>query len=295
MSASERVASAFRAACRDELESPKPGNVHLFAPGHRMEAQDFLDSAEAAAPAIAASDLGVGARILGAVEATRARVGQNTNLGILLLCAPLAHAALRFPEAPLRAALDRTLADLTRDDAALAFRAIALAGPAGLGSAAEHDVSAPARVTLLEATRAAASRDRIAFQYANGFCDIFGLGLGELAATRQAGAEPWLATLRVYLRFFSAFPDSHILRKHGAEAAERARREAGDFVKKQGDWRDPPSVRADALAFDAALKARGLNPGTSADLTVATLFAARLERDAKKRKPVFRTNRALKT
>jgi triphosphoribosyl-dephospho-CoA synthase len=292
---SEWVASAFRAACRDELESPKPGNVHLFAPGHRMEAQDFLDSAEAAAPAIAAADLSVGARILGAVEATQARVGQNTNLGIVLLCAPLAHAALRFPATPLRAALERALAGLTRDDAAQAFRAIALANPAGLGSAAEHDVKGPAQATLLEAMRAAASRDRIAFQYAHGFPDIFGLGLSELASARQAGAEPWLGTLRVYLRFFSAFPDSHILRKHGAEAAERARREAGRFVDEQGEWRDPETARAHALAFDAALKARALNPGTSADLTVATLFAARLERDAEKWKPVFRTNRALKS
>jgi len=274
---SECVAKAFLAACRDELESPKPGNVHVFAPGHRMEAQDFLDSAEAAAPAIAVGDPGVGARILGAVEATKARVGQNTNLGIVLLCAPLAEAVLRFPGVPLREALERALAGLTQEDAGLAFRAIALAGPAGLGSAAEHDVNAPARVTLLEAMRAAAARDRIAFQYANGFDDIFGLGLSELAAARAAGAEPWLATLRVYLRFFSAFPDSHIVRKYGSEAAERTRQEAGKFAKEQGDWEDAERVRADSLAFDAALKAGGLNPGTSADLTVATLFAARLE------------------
>ncbi len=280
MSRPERVAAAFRAACRDELESPKPGNVHLFAPGHRMEAQDFLDSAEAAAPAICAPPgRSNGERILSAVKATKARVGQNTNLGIVLLCAPLAHAALRFPEASLRAALERTMADLTQDDAALAFRAITLAQPAGLGDAPEHDVNAPPHVTLLEAMRAAASRDRIALQYANGFREIFGLGLGELAAARQAGAEPWLATLRVYLAFFSAFPDSHIVRKYGEAAAERVRQEAAQFVEKQGNWADPETVRADALLFDAALKARGINPGTSADLTVATLFAARLEAD----------------
>ena len=277
MSLSERVAAAFRAACRDELESPKPGNVHLFAPGHRMEAQDFLESAEAAAPAISAPPgRSSGERILSAVKATKARVGQNTNLGILLLCAPLADAAMRFPGLPLQVGLTAVLACLTRGDAALCFQAITLANPAGLGDAPEHDVNAPPRVTLLEAMRAAASRDRIAYQYANDFCDIFGLGLGTLAAARETGAEPWMATLRVYLAFFSSFPDSHILRKHGREAAERTRQEAGDFVQEQGDWRDPEKVRANALAFDAALKARGLNPGTSADLTVATLFAARL-------------------
>jgi triphosphoribosyl-dephospho-CoA synthase len=36
-------------------------------------------------------------------------------------------------------------------------------------------------------------------------------------------------------------------------------------------------MRAPLLAFDRALKERGINPGTSADLTVATLFAATLE------------------
>ena len=279
MSSSERVAAGFRAACRDELDSPKPGNVHLFVPGHRMEAQDFLDSAEAAAAAISSSEPGVGARILKAVEATKARVGQNTNLGILLLCAPLAEAALRFPDLPLQAGLERALAGLAQSDAALGFKAIALAQPAGLGEAPEHDVSAPAQVTLLEAMRTAASRDRIAFQYANDFCDVFSLGLGTLAAARRAGAEPWLATLRVYLAFFSSFPDSHIARKFGGEAADRVRREAAEFVEKQGDWADPETIRMEALVFDAALKARGLNPGTSADLTVATLFAARLEAD----------------
>ena len=134
-------------------------------------------------------------------------------------------------------------------------------------------------MTLLEAMRTAASRDRIAFQYANDFCDVFSLGLGTLAAARRAGAEPWLATLRVYLAFFSSFPDSHIARKFGGEAADRVRREAAEFVEKQGDWADPETIRMEALVFDAALKARGLNPGTSADLTVATLFAARLEAD----------------
>jgi triphosphoribosyl-dephospho-CoA synthase len=35
---------------------------------------------------------------------------------------------------------------------------------------------------------------------------------------------------------------------------------------------------ADLPAFDAALKGAGINPGTSADLTVASLFAEALDR-----------------
>jgi triphosphoribosyl-dephospho-CoA synthase len=39
---------------------------------------------------------------------------------------------------------------------------------------------------------------------------------------------------------------------------------------------DDNRLLADLLAWDRSLKQRALNPGTSADLTVATLFAHRL-------------------
>jgi triphosphoribosyl-dephospho-CoA synthase len=38
----------------------------------------------------------------------------------------------------------------------------------------------------------------------------------------------------------------------------------------------PSQLLPDLLAWDSSLKAAGLNPGTSADLTVATLFVYRL-------------------
>src|SRR5579871_2755853 len=117
------VAEAFMAACRDELEAPKPGNVHVFASGHRMTVTQFIDSAAAAAGPLCAPGIRVGARILRAIEATFRAVGANTNLGIVLLCAPLAAAAeLEFLD--LRAALVRVLDDLDIRDASDAFAAI---------------------------------------------------------------------------------------------------------------------------------------------------------------------------
>ena len=77
------IAEAFRWACLAELDAPKPGNVHIFADGHRMTAAEFVASADAAAPHLSASGARVGARILGAVEATFEAVGANTNLGII--------------------------------------------------------------------------------------------------------------------------------------------------------------------------------------------------------------------
>jgi triphosphoribosyl-dephospho-CoA synthase len=277
----EDVAQAFIAACEAELQAPKPGNVHIFADGHGMAAQDFIDSARAAAPFIAAPGAGVGERILGAMQATWSAVGQNTNLGIVLLCAPLAKAGQNLAKenmtkpdgqaVDLRAETSRVLEALDVADAEAAFQAISLAQPAGLGAVAEHDVSGPACTTLLDAMRAAQDRDRIGYQYAHGFVDIFEVGLPALTRARNDGADAATATLLTYLAFLAAFPDSHIARKHGADAAEMVRREtARRFAPLAGAGRD--ALFAAALDWDAALKSRGLNPGTSADLTVATLF-----------------------
>jgi triphosphoribosyl-dephospho-CoA synthase len=269
---SDAVARAFVAACEAELAAPKPGNVHHFAPGHGMAARDFIDSARAAAPCIAARGATVGARILDAVEATWVAVNQNTNLGIILLCAPLAHAALDATQTDLRQETTRVLAELDRDDADAAFRAIARARPAGLGSAPTHDVAEPARVSLLEAMRAAADRDRIAYQYANGFVDIFETGASALAGARARGHDAARATLDVYLAFLGAFPDSHIARKHGLAAARAVQGEAASLAAKLAGLDDARAF-ADALEYDRFLKEKSLNPGTSADLTVAVLFA----------------------
>lgn len=274
-SRADAIAAAFTWACLAELDAPKPGNVHVFAGGHRMTADEFVASAAAAAPALAADGARVGSRILGAVEATFAAVGANTNLGIILLCAPLA-AAAEADLTDLRAALGRLLRSLDVEDAGLAFRAIVRASPAGLGHSSRHDVFAPATVDLLQAMIEAADRDRIARQYATDFADIFELGLPLLEAAAAQHADAKWATLTTYLGFLSAFPDSHILRKYCAQTAETVRRTAAMHFAALQATRNPAKLLPELLAWDAALKAAGINPGTSADLTVATLFAHRL-------------------
>jgi len=269
-----RIAAAFVAACRDELDAPKPGNVHLFADGHRMTAAAFVCSAEAAAEPLSAPGARVGARIFKAVEATRAAVATNTNLGIVLLCAPLAAAAeSQIPD--LRIALLDVLRWLDLEDADLAFRAIALAAPAGLGEA-EHDVRAPATVTLAEAMAAAAGRDRVAHQFSAGFVDIFDRGLPAFDAAGRRWAERKWSTLAVYLGFLAAFPDTHVVRKYGAAVAEEVRQAAMLFERRLQTTDEPARLLADLLAWDRSLKQRAINPGTSADLTVATLFVHHL-------------------
>jgi triphosphoribosyl-dephospho-CoA synthase len=270
-----RVAGAYIEACLAELDAPKPGNVHRFAPGHRMEVADFVRSAEASAAPIAARGARVGSRIREAVDATLKAVGQNTNLGIILLCAPLA-AAAEAPDTALRPALATVLDGLNRADAEDVFAAIAAANPGGLGRAPRHDVNAPAAVTLREAMAEAADRDRIARQYVAAYDDIFSLGLPALATARRRYGDSRWSTLAVYLTFLAEIPDTHITRKFDAATAESVRREAVVWRDAFASSRDPEGIADSLLGWDATLKSRGINPGTSADLTVATLFASGL-------------------
>jgi triphosphoribosyl-dephospho-CoA synthase len=265
------IIAAFRHACAVEIVALKPGNVHIHAPGHGMTAVDFLRSAKAAAGPLCRPGARLGARVLDAVAATRAVVGQNTNLGILLLCAPLAMAA--EAGGPLRTVLADVLNSADIADAQAVFRAIVLASPGGLGEVPEHDVRKPATVPLRVAMAAAAGRDSISRQYVTGFSDLFQSGVPAYAEALARGwPTPW-AAVAVYLGFLAGLPDSHVRRKHGAAAAEALRVEARSWRQRLVSAGDPAALTGDLTAWDAALKRRGVNPGTSADLTVASIFA----------------------
>src|SRR5260370_31210191 len=81
----------IRAACVLEVAARKPGNVHPLRSFPDLTYRDFVLSADAIAPILArTAELGVGGAILGSVMATQRRVGRNTNLGVVLLLAPLA-------------------------------------------------------------------------------------------------------------------------------------------------------------------------------------------------------------
>ena len=275
--------------CAQDVRAFKPGNVAIGAPGHAMSAEHFLRSAAAVAAPLTEPGARVGARIEAAVAATWQVVDCNTNLGIVLLLAPLLHAtegliaaaaedrAVSDAIPDLRAALAATLAGLDHEDAAACDRAIRRARPGGLGRAQDHDVADEPEVTLLEAMRAAAGRDGIASEYASGYAQVFGTALPCLRSAEAAGeAELWAAT-RCYLTLLAGRPDSHVARKYGDALAAEVSAEAGGLLQA---W--PPGVSA-ALVWprlrdlDRAWKAAGINPGTTADLLVASLAVMRLQ------------------
>jgi triphosphoribosyl-dephospho-CoA synthase len=137
-------------------------------------------------------------------------------------------------------------------------------------------VNAPVTATLREAMAEAADRDRIAHQYVTDYADIFLLGLPALETARQRHSDARWSTLAVYLTFLAALLDTHIMRKFDGATAEAVRREAADWRNAFATADDPNRIADELLTWDATLKSRGINPGTSADLTVATLFASSL-------------------
>jgi triphosphoribosyl-dephospho-CoA synthase len=249
--------------------------VSLASPGHRMDAGQFIAAATAAAEPISSAGASVGQRIESAVRAAWDATRCNTNLGIVLLCAPLL-AASECPGSTadvqaLRAALEAVLQSLDVPDTRAAYRAIALARPAGLGRAPEQDVFEAPTVGLREAMALAAGRDRIAWQYVHAFADVFDLGLPAFRAAPAAAP----AMQRVFLEFLACLPDSHIVRKHGDAVAQSVMREAAPWCARArlgGVLDDDPAFRR----WDEGLKERGLNPGTSADLCVAVALTAAL-------------------
>lgn len=269
-----RAMQAYRIACHADVACAKPGNVRVGGPAHGMTARDFLRSARVSAAPLACLGLGIGERVLHAVRATRAEVGCNTNLGIILLCAPLLHAWQRGEaSADLRLALGRSLRELDVHDASCAFEAIALAEPAGLGHSARHDVRQPAQASLLQAMREAAARDLVAAQYVTDYADVFDLGLPALRRERARRGRDCAAVALTFLDFLCAFDDSHVARKHGTSCARELRQQAlrcRSDVLAGADW------QLALQRLDRDCRQRGINPGTSADLTVATLLAERL-------------------
>jgi triphosphoribosyl-dephospho-CoA synthase len=267
----------FKAACLDELQAMKPGNVHIFADGHDMTIHDFIASAEAASQAIAEQGLTLGERIFNAVEATQNAVHCNTNLGIILLCAPLIHASQNPHKISLAEQLKNVLKNTTRADAEHCFKAIALANPAGLGESAQHDVHCVPDCTLLEAMQVAEMRDLIARQFCNEFADILEFGQKHYAQAMARWQNNSWAASYVYLSFLANYLDSHIVRKYGETIAKEVQHEAMAHMSVFADIENPKTYLGELLRWDTDLKARRINPGTCADLTVATLFAIKLK------------------
>jgi triphosphoribosyl-dephospho-CoA synthase len=259
-------------ACLLEVAAAKPGNVHRYADFADLHFTDFLLSATAIAdPLDQARTTGIGASVMAAIEATRRVVDTNTNLGIVLLLAPLAAVA---EHTSLADGIESVLAATTVEDAMLVYRAIRLAVPGSLGSVPDQDVAAEPTVTLRAAMNLAADRDLIARQYANGFHEVLFEALPALTESLQTGASLETAIVASFLHVVAHYPDSLIARKHGLSLASEVSRRALGVLEAGWPERDEACRLCDD--FDAWLRhpQNRFNPGATADLVTAAVYAA---------------------
>lgn len=269
---------AYLAACELELRAFKPGNVSIYAAGHDMSLEDFRLSAAVSAPFLADQGLGLGEKIFQAVAATRDAVGCNTNLGIVLLAAPLMHACqANGPDRELRTALRQVLANTTQRDAVWTYRAISLAAPGGLGVSESADVSETPEITLAQAMAIAAERDRIAYQYVHDFADVFDFAIPRYHSARLRWGDDAWAAAEVFVRILKRIPDSHLVRKYGTRFNAMVAARMADLEQALSRSARPEHVFDRFRQVDAEFKSHGINPGTTADLTVACLLAVHLE------------------
>ena len=256
-------------ACIWEVRARKAGNV---CPGREfpdLTVADFLKSAAAIAPVL---DQGpyqpLGFTILRCIEETRKVVNTNTNLGIVLLLAPLASVPL---EEPLQPAVARILAATTVEDSRNVYAAIRLAKPGGLGEAPEQDVRLEPTLPLRDLMKLAQDRDLIAAQYSTDFDIVLNLMTPVLARSsgQHQSLERAILEMQLYMLFRNG--DDLVRRKLGDDSGI-SHLAAIEIL----NGLDSPKGRNAFLEFDAFLRADNhvRNPGTTADLIAAALYVA---------------------
>jgi triphosphoribosyl-dephospho-CoA synthase len=263
--------------CELDIQSLKPGNISVYSGGEDLCVDDFLNSAKASAEPITEPNVSLGRRILNAVSTTQEAVNTNTNLGMVLLMAPLVQAKLeQGKEENFEEALNRVLLSTSVQDAVDVYQAIRLAKPGGMGEKSDQDVSEEPTVSLLNTMKIAAEWDSIAAQYSNSFQDIFSFGVPRYMQLMQQWEDEKWATTGLFMSFMTHYPDSLIERKFGLLKAREISDMISDLEMELCRSDIPGGYEAQLLEIDRQLKRDLINPGTSADLTAASIFAAGL-------------------
>ncbi len=278
MTTQKQLMDIYKQACECDVQAFKPGNVSVYNEGHDMTVEDFIRSAEVSAAPVTNPEYSLGEKIFYAVQATREAVGCNTNLGILLLCAPLFQAVYQQQaDQSLRNSLRLVLENTTVDDADWVFKAITLAAPGGLGESKEQDVADSPVVSLIKAMEIASKKDRIAMQYATNYKDIFDFSILRYnTAFVKFDDQAW-AAVSVFTGLLSRYPDSHVERKYGDKYSGWVLKQMITVDDALLNTKRPEQLVPMLHEVDRKFKAKGINPGTTADLTVATVLVVLME------------------
>lgn len=230
-------------------------------------------------------ELGVGEGILEAVRLSHLfQKGGNTHLGTILLLAPVAKAAGQvegeITERKLRNAVGRVLASTTNKDAIDTYNAINFAPVGGLNDVPEMDVRRHETLgklekegtTLLDWMKVGAHINSICYEYANDYRLAFEVALPLLSM--HAPTKMDKAIIHTFLSLLAVREDTHITGKFGEGVADDVKGRAACILEKGSVWKKPGLAALKGLTID--LRKKGINPGTTADLTASTIFIALL-------------------
>lgn len=273
-----------------EASACKLGNVHPNASFVDMKYDDFLRSAIAIGPTFdQRGKLSVGKLILESVIATQQSVGVNTNLGTLLLMAPVAIAfrtwgnpssnEAPFPErfAALREKTIHTLDRLTPNDSRDVYAAIRHAAPGGMGNTEKLDVhQAAAPTDLLEAMRVVAEIDQVAHTYCSRFEFLFDEVVPQLQLALKHCGDINHGIRLFQIRWLAQYGDSLVHRKLGKHENDLLRKKSKQLLEIFDAENQQLTEHFEKrwARLDRWMRETGhrRNPGTTADLIAAGLF-----------------------
>ncbi|QCS42696.1 triphosphoribosyl-dephospho-CoA synthase [Natrinema versiforme] len=262
--------------------TPKPGNVDRHRDLADLRFEHFLAGAVGARDGLelAADGAAVGPAFERAVEEMATQEGGNTQFGSLLLLVPLVRAAREELSQPVAEAVVR---ETTVGDAASFYRAFDHVD-VGVDEPPEDMAALDVRrgadaipaleergLTLFDIMERSVPGDGVAREWVRGFDRSFA------AAEELAEADGPIPdrTAAVFLSVLAERPDTLVATRHDEATAREVTDRAADLVADDALETDREAVEA----FAADLVDRGVNPGTTADITAAGLFIA-LEHEA---------------
>lgn len=300
-SKARHIAKCLETAILFEVSANKPGNVNFVVGFEGTRVEHFLASAVAAAPSfeqaarrgieimnekLAINEVGIGQLIKDCVADIAAwQTGGNTLLGTVMLFIPIAMAAGMtsignnvFDLTTLRRNIKLAVESTTAEDAVHVYEAIDIAKPSGLNGAPDLDVKAADSktrlikedVSLFEVFKIAASYDDICFEWINNYPITFDIAYPYLMDQLKTEALN-TAIIHTFLKVLAERPDTFISRKIGKAKAQEVSKEAARVLELGGvrTMQGKESI----IEFDKKLRDSGndYNPGTTADITAATL------------------------
>jgi triphosphoribosyl-dephospho-CoA synthase len=241
---------------------PKPGNVDRCHDYPTTRLEHFLASTILVRPAFERAEKvgrGIGNIILEAVKLTSGHSGGNTHFGAYILLVPLVMGGDI-------AGADRLVRETTVEDAIQFYRAFGETRVRVL-SGDELDVDDPRAIeelkvrqmTLFDVMLYSAKNDMVAREWINGF-QLTRRG-ADLLFSHGPGPE---SVSMAFLDLLATEPDTFISKKHGKDAAWEVMQKAQDV--RQG--------LRDLVAFDQECINTGMNPGSIADIIIASIYIA---------------------